>query len=192
MPNAYIEHDRRQSPRVACQVALTQRPISEDEFTEQLEHFDAHRHRLVLLDSIVHPPQQEIEQFMAVQKRDADVAALLQGMSAKLEALGRLVMQPEERLSTRPTHNVVFSATGMQFHAPVQYGKGHPLDLQFRLFPSRRRIVVLAEVVSCREGSGSNHAIAVSFTYISDDDRQFLREFVEDRLKSMDGGDRDD
>lgn len=190
MSNAYVESERRQSPRVAAQVALMQRHVSEDEFSSQLEHFDTHRQRLVLLDSIVNPPQTEIERFLAVQKREPDVAELLQGLSTKLEALGRLIMQPEERLSTRPTHNAVLSCTGMLFHEHARYSKGQALDLQFRLFPSRRRIVVLAEVVSCREGSGSagTHAIAVSFTYISDDDRQFLREYLDAQLKSLDTG----
>ena len=112
--------------------------------------------------------------------------------SQKLEALGRLIMRPGETLPIRPTHDIVISATGMLFHAPVDYKKGLPLDLQFRLFPSRRRIVVLAEVISSRETSESNHATAVSFTYISDDDRQFLREFVETQLQSNQGSDSDE
>ena len=48
--------------------------------------------------------------------------------------------------------------------------------------------MVLAEVVKCEEKGGSGQrSIAVSFTYISDEDRQLLRDHVDAILRTQGG-----
>lgn len=180
MSNIYVGSDRRESERVSCSAALHYQLLSAKEFSEAVDRLDKKRHRLHLLDLLTQPSQEELDRFIAIGKEHPLVARHLQAMAEKLDAVGKLLAGEGEQLNSRPTHNIVVSATGLSFHAPTSFHKGAVMELQIRLFPDKRRILMIAEVISCEQTSegSKNFNVALRFNYIAEADMDFLVSYI--------------
>lgn len=114
-------------------------------------------------------------------------------------AVANYVVELEERIrqllldgaisSEMPTHKVSLSASGMAFADDILMYPGEQVGLTITLFPSLRKIVCDARVVSAGDApeisNGEKHTYRLNFARISDGDKQAIDKHVTTLLKSI-------
>jgi hypothetical protein len=104
---------------------------------------------------------------------DPELAGWLDRMESKIDQVLAHLGLAEAPFAEADVQEVLLSGAGMRFVAAEGHPVGSDLLLEFEL-PGRprRRVRSIARVVSCeRVARGSEHALAVSFHVIHEDDR---------------------
>lgn len=183
MSNIYVGTQRGEPTRISCPASLRYRLLTSQEFAAAVDNLDKKRQRLHLLDLLTQPSQEELDRFIAIGKESPLVARHLQGMAEKLDAVGKLLATEDDQLSNRPTHNIMISTDELLFHAPTPFYKRAVMEIQLRLFPQKRRILLITETVSADETQAgtNNYNVANRISYIAEQDKEFFLDYISQR-----------
>lgn len=174
-----MSDERREYFRIADEIALDYRPISEDEADQLLERM---RSRLVdrftAASSFAATTRQMAHVIHKVQTDSPELARCLQAIDHKLNMIAQLFVSEEMGLNEQPTREVNLSAGGVAFRAQHEIRVGSMLELRMVLFPSLVGILTISRVIHCvRENNGNSQfpwQVAVEYEHLREADRELL------------------
>ncbi len=179
------ERNRRESFRMNDRVGLRVRSLSESQYRECRDTSSNMFEKRRILNGILANRDAQRSALRTIRDDDSTIAAYLQSIDERLEAMARLLSIEDNSAPDTPTHDVNISGTGMRFQHEEPLTRGGHLMLDLQLFPSRTCLSLLANVVRCTElpkppRRGGRFMVAADFVDIHEDDRELLIRHVHD------------
>jgi hypothetical protein len=88
----------------------------------------------------------------------------------------------------KPAYDIVedsyskdISATGIKFMAPEKVRVGSFLELHIKIPPENKFITAIGKIVRCEPEGKKKFAIAITFIWISEKDRDLVNEYVKNK-----------
>ena len=168
--------NRRENFRMNDRVALRVRRLDADEYRELR---NAGETRFETRRSINHVfATRDAQRGLLRNLRDEDphLAAYLESLDERIDALARLLSAQNTSTASRPTHDVNLSASGVRFVETLAVSQGDHVVVDLRLFPSNTCLSLLGTVVRAtrRKGHDGEKVIAVDFDHVHEDDSELL------------------
>jgi hypothetical protein len=171
------EADRRSHIRIRDRVLLHFRPIEKEEYQKTITAYQNGTASPWIGGS---PPAlgKSIQSHIKrIRDRDEALANILEAMDQKLGLILSLLNADREEITAEP-HEVDLSAAGIAFLSPSELPVGQIMEIDLGLLPQRIFLRCYGEVVRCEKTKGRGIATAVSFLWITEDDKDRLIEHI--------------
>ena len=174
-----MSDERREYFRIADEIALDYRLISDDEADRLVEKIQSRQvDRFTASSSFAATTRQMTHVMHKVQSESAELARCLQAIDQKLNMVAQLFVTEEMELNEQPTREVNLSAGGVAFRAQHEIGMDSLLELRMVLFPSLVGILTVSRVIHCERINDDNRQfpwqIAVVYEHLRESDREHL------------------
>ncbi len=174
-----MNDERREYFRIADEIALDYRLISDDEADRLVEKIQSRQvDRFTAASSFAATTRQMTHVMHKVQSESAELARCLQAIDQKLNMVAQLFVTEEMELNEQPTREVNLSAGGVAFRAQHEIGMDSLLELRMVLFPSLVGILTVSRVIHCERINDDNRQfpwqIAVVYEHLRESDREHL------------------
>ncbi len=174
-----MSDERREYFRIADEIALDYRLISDDEADRLVEKIQSRQvDRFTAASSFAATTRQMTHVMHKVQSESAELARCLQAIDQKLNMVAQLFVTEEMELNEQPTREVNLSAGGVAFRAQHEIGMDSLLELRMVLFPSLVGILTVSRVIHCERINDDNRQfpwqIAVVYEHLRESDREHL------------------
>jgi hypothetical protein len=171
------EEDRRSHIRIRDRVLLHFRPIEKEEYQRTIA---AYRNGTASPWIGGSPPAlgKSIQgHIRRIRDRDEALANILEAMDQKLGLILSLLNTDREEIPAEP-HEIDLSAAGIAFLSASQLSVGQIMEIDLGLLPQRLFLRCYGEVVRCEKVERRGFATAVSFLWITEDDKDRLIEHI--------------
>jgi len=174
-----MSDERREYFRIADEIALDYRLISDDEVDRLVERIKSRQvDRFTAASSFAATTRQMTHVMHKVQSESAELARCLQAIDQKLNMVAQLFVTEEMELNEQPTREVNLSAGGVAFRAQHEIGMDSLLELRMVLFPSLVGILTVSRVIHCARANDDDRQfpwqIAVVYEHLRESDREHL------------------
>lgn len=171
------EADRRSHIRIRDRVLLHVRPIEKEEYQKIITAYQNGTASPWIGGS---PPAlgKSIQSHIKrIRDRDESLANILEAMDQKLGLILSLLNTDREEIPAEP-HEVDLSAAGIAFIYTSELPMGQIVEIDLGLLPQRLFVRCYGEVVRCERAKSRGFATAVSFLWITEDDKDRLIEHI--------------
>ncbi len=174
------DEERREYFRIADEVVLDYREISEPEVGPLIERINASvPDRFTAASSFAATSRQMAHLLYKVQSQSPELARCLQAIDQKLNSLAQLFMSEEMQVRKQPTRQVSLSGGGIAFAAHREFPVGSLLEMRIVLLPDTVGILTVGKVVKCDRQLMGKHGefpwqLAVSYEHLRESDRELL------------------
>ena len=183
-------HERREYFRVYDAIALQVEPLAKHDFDTVLEQFDEDRCRY-MAESFSGVEKKRVETALrGIAQRYPDIAEYLFDLERRIGRLANSVDDQCDDKNHFPTHKVNICGNGISFGSEYPLMVGDYLVLKMQFFPSRMRLMVIAEAVACQEVDGRSlsgtFSTGARFIHIDENDREALLKHIHEvQIKSL-------
>ncbi len=173
------EREKRSSIRVKSKVLLKVIKISPKEYQTKVENFSTGR-ETPETDTIRYPVlSYDIKpQLKKIREKEEALATVLDVLDQKLSFIIQKFRQEEEEEKGFTEVEADISAAGIAFVCRECMDAGQYLELQIGLMPDYFHFLALGRVVRATPLDDGKWCIGVEFTWITEDDRERLIEYL--------------
>lgn len=169
--------ERRRYFRIDDNLALVVRRLNKTRFDEELIGFEERRESLCVSNSIEYEQEKLLPLRRSVEENFPEVAEYIAFLEKRIDALSLAIMADDEK-ALEPAQRVNISAQGIRFYSSGSFNTDDMVELQIRLKPSRKRLLIIGTVIWCLNDSNvsddAHYAVAVDFSHINEADREVL------------------
>jgi len=177
-----MKNERRQASRINCSVALNYSVLASNAFSEVINAFNSKRQRMVIYDRLRY---ENTKLNFKLQSSESETAPALLSLNSQLGLLTELMSMDIDPLFKQSSSDIVISTTGMSFNVDNMIDIGNFIEIQLRMTNTSPRILIMGEVVKCTMLEDTNFSqfhCAVSFTFLDIEDKERLKQFVEQHV----------
>lgn len=172
-PEQHHERDRRRYFRIDDRVGLVFTPISPDAEAELITSIDQPGARAGLLNELQAIRERHLPERRNLEYKFPTVLAYVKVLESQIETLA-LAIGHGEGFPVSADTDVSLSAQGLSLKCNEAFQLGLRGEMRLTLFPDRRHIRALAQVIRCTDEEAHGHRTALDFVHLREADREAI------------------